>query len=57
MSAERTGKWNVGFKHLIAGSSLSVNQVSMQLGFEYPQPFVRFFKAHTGMTPTQYRAA
>ena len=44
-------------KQLLAGSSLSVNQVSLQLGFEYSQHFIRFFKAHTGMTPTQYRVA
>lgn len=38
-------------------SSLSVSQVARRLGFEYPQHFVRFFKAHTGKTPTQYRKA
>ena len=36
---------------------LSVTQVSQRLGFEYPQHFVRFFKALTGKTPTQWRAA
>ncbi len=36
---------------------LSVSQVSQRLGFEYPQHFVRFFKALTGKTPTQWRAA
>ena len=35
----------------------TVAQVSYRLGFEYPQHFVRFFKALTGMTPTQWRAA
>ena len=44
-------------KQLLDDSSLSVNEVGMQLGFEYSQHFVRFFKAHTGMTPTQYRVA
>ena len=37
--------------------ALSVSQVSQRLGFEYPQHFVRFFKALTGKTPTQWRAA
>ncbi len=36
---------------------LSVSQVSQLLGFEYPQHFVRFFKAMTGKTPTQWRVA
>lgn len=32
-----------------------VSQIASRLGFEYSQHFVRFFKAHTGMTPTEYR--
>ena len=44
-------------KQLLNVSSLSVHQVGQRLGFEYPQHFVRFFKAHTGKTPTQYRSA
>lgn len=44
-------------KELLNNMSLSVSQVAEQLGFEYPQHFVRFFKKHTGKTPTQYRAA
>ena len=30
-------------------------QVSQRLGFEYPQHFVRFFKSHSGVTPSEYR--
>lgn len=37
--------------------TLTVSQISQRLGFEYPQHFVRFFKALTGKTPTQWRAA
>lgn len=44
-------------KELLASDTLSVTQISLRLGFEYPQHFVRFFKALTGMTPTQWRAA
>lgn len=44
-------------KELLNDFSLTVTQVSQQLGFEYPQHFVRFFKRHTGVTPTQYRTA
>ena len=44
-------------KELLESETLSVTQVSQYLGFEYPQHFVRFFKALTGKTPTQWRAA
>lgn len=44
-------------KELLQSDTLSVTQVSQSLGFEYPQHFVRFFKALTGKTPTQWRAA
>lgn len=42
-------------KQLLADEALSIAQVSHQLGFEYPQHFVRFFKTKTGKTPTEYR--
>ena len=42
-------------KQLLADDSLSIASVSERLGFEYPQHFVRFFKARTGMTPSQFR--
>ena len=44
-------------KELLLSDTLTVTQVSQRLGFEYPQHFVRFFKALTGKTPTQWRAA
>ncbi|MGM9713287.1 MAG: helix-turn-helix domain-containing protein [Prevotella sp.] len=44
-------------KRQLSDTTLSIGQVSQRLGFEYPQHFVRFFKAHTGKTPTQYREA
>ncbi len=42
-------------KRLLNDDTLSVTQVSQLLGFEYPQHFVRFFKSHTGKTPSDYR--
>lgn len=42
-------------KQLLDDDTLSITQVSVRLGFEYPQYFVRFFKAHTGKTPSDYR--
>ncbi len=42
-------------KQLLADDELNVTQVSQKLGFEYPQHFVRFFKVHTGKTPTEFK--
>ncbi len=42
-------------KQLLDDESLSISSVSQRLGFEYPQHFVRFFKAQTGKTPSAYR--
>lgn len=42
-------------KQLLNNESLSIKTVSQQLGFEYPQHFVRFFKAKTGQTPSDFR--
>ena len=44
-------------KELLQSDTLSVSQVSQRLGFDYPQHFVRFFKANTGKTPAQWRVA
>ncbi len=45
----------VAAKQLLSEDGLSVGEVGHRLGFDYPQHFVRFFKAHTGKTPSQYR--
>ena len=42
-------------KQLLDDDTLSISMVSQRLGFEYPQHFVRFFKAQTGGTPSSYR--
>ncbi len=42
-------------KQLVLDDTLSVNQISYILGFQYPQHFTRLFKRETGMTPTQYK--
>lgn len=43
-------------KRLLLFSSLSVKEISYQLGFEDASYFVRFFKRLTGLTPTQIRS-
>lgn len=42
-------------KRLLYFSTLSVKEISYQLGFEDASYFVRFFKRMTGLTPTQLR--
>ena len=42
-------------RQLLVDETLSITQISQHLGFEYPQHFVRFFKAQTGKTPSEYR--
>lgn len=42
-------------RQLLVDETLSITQISQRLGFEYPQHFVRFFKAQTGKTPSEYR--
>ena len=44
-------------KALLQSETSSVTHVSVRLGFEYPQQFIRFFKSLTGKTPSQWRAA
>ena len=42
-------------KQLLNDEELTITIISQRLGFEYPQHFVRFFKTHTGKTPSTYR--
>lgn len=39
----------------LRNSSLTVNQISKMLGYENPENFMRAFKKHHQMTPSQYR--
>ena len=42
-------------KQLLNDEALTITMISNRLGFEYPQHFVRFFKSHTGKTPSAYK--
>ena len=44
-------------KEMLNAGNLTITQIGQRLGFEYPQHFVRFFKALTGKTPTLWRTA
>lgn len=36
-------------------TDLSIKEIALQVGFNHSQHFVRFFKRHAGVTPTEYR--
>ena len=40
---------------LLLNSSLSINEISEDIGFEYPRYFSTLFKQLKGVTPTQFR--
>ncbi|MGM9782021.1 MAG: helix-turn-helix domain-containing protein [Paludibacteraceae bacterium] len=42
-------------KQLLNDEALTITMISERMGFDYPQHFVRFFKSHTGKTPSAYR--
>ena len=42
-------------KELLLGTQVSVNRLSRDLGYGFPQNFTRSFKRVTGMTPTEFR--
>ena len=43
-------------KEKIFDRNKSVNQISFELGFRYPQHFTRLFKQRVGLTPNDYRS-
>ena len=43
-------------KRALAYSTQSVQEVAFRFGFEEPTNMVKFFKKHTGKTPTQFRS-
>ncbi|RFS26734.1 AraC family transcriptional regulator [Chitinophaga silvatica] len=42
-------------KHEIFESEKTMNEIAFELGFKYPQHFIRLFKSRVGVTPNQYR--
>ncbi|GAB4054432.1 helix-turn-helix domain-containing protein [Spirosoma litoris] len=43
-------------KELLSTTTLTINEVAYQLGFDYPQSFSRLFKMKTQMSPVQFRS-
>ncbi|TGL60468.1 helix-turn-helix domain-containing protein [Leptospira sarikeiensis] len=42
-------------KEKLSTTSLSINEIAVQLGFEYPQYFSRLFKTKTKVSPLEFR--
>ncbi len=40
---------------LLIGTTMTVNEIAEELGFDYPNHFTRLFKRNTGMTPLQFK--
>ena len=43
-------------KRILVHTAESVKEIAYQLGFEEPTNFVKYFKKHTAVTPTEFRA-
>jgi len=43
-------------KQQLSATSLSVNEIAYQLGFEHAQSFSKLFKAKTSLSPLAFRA-
>jgi len=43
-------------KNKIFDSNKTVNEIAYELGFKYPQHFIRLFKKRVGATPNEYRS-
>jgi AraC family transcriptional activator of pobA len=42
-------------KRLLIHASISVKEIGFQLGFDEPTNFIKYFRKHTGSTPTEFR--
>lgn len=45
----------IEIKRFLISTSLSVNEISDETGFEEPANMIKFFKKHTGITPLKFR--
>jgi AraC-like DNA-binding protein len=44
-------------QRLLVHSELNVNQIGYRLGFDDPSYFLKYFKKHTKMSPSDFRKA
>lgn len=43
-------------KELLVGTSFTITEISLKVGYLYSNAFIRFFKKQTGVTPGKYRS-
>lgn len=48
-------KMTAAAKNALLDPAFNTKQIAENLGFQYPQHFIRFFKKQTGLTPREYR--
>ena len=50
------GRRAVAAKQMLRDRELQIQEIANQLGFQYSQSFIAFFRAVEGITPGEYRA-
>lgn len=50
------GRRAIAARRLLADRDLQIQEIANQLGFQYSQSFIAFFRAVEGITPGEYRA-
>ena len=42
-------------KRLLVHSSMAIKEVAYELGYDEPTNFVKYFRKHTALTPSEFR--
>ena len=42
-------------QELLKKTNITIEQIAIQLGYQYSESFIRIFEKHTGLTPTEFR--
>ncbi|WP_297086688.1 helix-turn-helix transcriptional regulator [uncultured Draconibacterium sp.] len=44
-------------KRLVVHTALSIKEIAYELGYDEPTNFIKYFRKHTGVTPSEFRAS